>query len=178
MKNIQTIALLTILVVGLFSCSPQGSTVTTDESVETVGPPEKPLKQLPSFAMSEASGKVLNLGSFKGKKIFVNLWATWCPPCRAEMPSINALAGKLNKNDVAFVMLSLDEDFEDAKAYIKKQNLQLPVYYPAENLSPMFNTGSIPSTFIFNEAGELIKTQVGSDDYDTTEYFELLSKKQ
>ena len=104
----------------------------------------------------------------------MNLWATWCPPCRAEIPSIEALYSKTDKEKVVFVMLSLDENFDLAKQFAKAKNLQSPVYYPAEKLPPMFNTDAIPATFIFNEKGELIKQNNGADDYNTEAYLQLL----
>ncbi len=129
---------------------------------------------LPSFKLQTADGKLVNLADLKGKKVFVNLWATWCPPCRAEIPSIEKLYKKTDKEKVAFVMLSLDDNFNAAKHFAKAKHLQLPVYYPAENLPSMFNINGIPATFIFNEKGELIKANMGMDDYNTASYVQLL----
>jgi thiol-disulfide isomerase/thioredoxin len=119
-------------------------------------------------------GSNVNLADLKGKKVFVNLWATWCPPCRAEIPSIEALSSKVDKQKVAFVMLSLDENINLPKQFAKTNKLQLPVFYPAEGLPAMFKTDGIPATFIFNEKGELIKQNMGAEDYDTNEYVQLL----
>ena len=132
---------------------------------------------LPAFKVTAIDGSTVNLADLKGKKVFVNLWATWCPPCRTEIPSIEKLQSKVDKQNVAFVMLSLDENFELAKNFAKKNNMQLPVYYPAERLPAMFKTDGIPATFIFNEKGELVKQNNGADDYDTEEYLKLLNGK-
>lgn len=129
---------------------------------------------LPSFTVQDVNGNGVNLNSFKGKKVFVNLWASWCPPCRAEMPSIEKLYHSVDSSKVAFVMLALDNDFEQSKQFIKKQGLNLPVYYPTENLPQLFNVQGIPATFIFNEQGKLIQRIDGGDDYDTDRYRELL----
>jgi thiol-disulfide isomerase/thioredoxin len=129
---------------------------------------------LPAFKVTAMDGSTVNLADLKGKKVFVNLWATWCPPCRAEIPSIEVLNSKIDKHKVAFVMLSLDEDFEHAKQFSKAHNLKLPVYYPAEKLPALFNTDGIPATFIFNEKGELVKQNMGAAEYDTEEYVQLL----
>lgn len=90
------------------------------------------------------------------------------------MPSIEKLSQSADTNKVAFVMISLDDQFEKAKAYIRSAKLQLPIYYPAENLPALFNVEGIPSTFIFNENGELIKRVDGGDEYNTNEYRALL----
>ena len=128
---------------------------------------------LPSFAVQDAAGKQLDLSSFKGKKVFVNLWATWCPPCRAEMPSINKLYQAADKEKVQFVMLSLDNDFEMAKKYVQEKGLELPVFYPAADLPSLFTVNGIPTTFIFNEEGQLISQREGSENYNTAEYRQL-----
>lgn len=135
-----------------------------------------PASALPAFRMVNTSNQVIDLSQFKGKKVFVNLWATWCPPCRAEIPSIESLGAKTDKNKAEFVMLSLDDNFEKAKSFAAKNNMKLPVYYPAGNLPQLFVVDGIPVTFIFNENGEIIYQQVGSADYDTKEFFEMLNK--
>lgn len=132
---------------------------------------------LPALKLRAADGSTINLANLKGKKVFINLWATWCPPCKAELPSIEKLYAKVDKENTVFVMLSLDEDFETAKSFAKASKMNLPVYSPAENLPAMFNTGGIPATFIFNEKGELIKMNTGMDNYDTEEYVQLLKSK-
>jgi thiol-disulfide isomerase/thioredoxin len=130
---------------------------------------------IPAFTMQDAMGKTIDLQSLKGKKVFVNLWAVWCPPCRREMPSIAALYAKADKQKTVFIMLSLDENFQSSLDFMKKNKLDLPVYFPSEKLPAMFDIDGIPATFIFNEAGELIKQNNGADDYDTDEYLRLLN---
>src|SRR5919112_4123771 len=89
----------------------QEETTATTAAVQ----PQPAAGILPSFAVLDASGNKLDIQTFKGKKVFVNLWATWCPPCRAEMPSIEKLYQASDKEKAQFVMLSLDNDFESAK---------------------------------------------------------------
>ncbi len=132
---------------------------------------------IPDFKVKDANGKIVNLQDFKGKTVFVNLWATWCGPCRREMPSIESLSKKLAGKKVEFVMLSLDDDFTKALNYSKSSNLTLPMYYPAANLPPLFNVDGIPATFIFDKKGELIHNIQGSINYDTEEFVKMLSGK-
>ncbi|HEY0732887.1 MAG TPA: TlpA disulfide reductase family protein [Chitinophagaceae bacterium] len=168
------IALIPILFMVLYSC--KSDVRETDNNDVTIKEqPDQP-KMLPSFAMIDAQGNTVQLESFKGKKVFVNLWATWCPPCRAEMPSIEELYSKTDKEKAVFIMLSLDDNFDKAKNYAVKQNMQAPIYYPAQNLPELLNTESIPATYIFNENGELVKHNIGTDDYSREEYVTLLNK--
>jgi thiol-disulfide isomerase/thioredoxin len=129
---------------------------------------------LPVFSLQDLKGNSIDIQSLKGKKLFVNLWATWCPPCRREMPSIEKLLKSVDTSKVAFVIISLDDRFDKAKKYILNQKLDLPIFYPAQELPPLFNVDGIPSTFIFDEQGALIKQIEGSEDYNTEAYRKLL----
>jgi thiol-disulfide isomerase/thioredoxin len=131
---------------------------------------------LPTFKIVDLKGKSFNLADFKGKKIFVNLWASWCPPCRAEIPSIEKLYSKVDKSKAVFVMLSLDNDFETAVKFAAKNKMATPVYYPAENLPSLFIVEGIPATFIFDEKGNLVTQIEGGDDYYTEKYLNLFNK--
>lgn len=147
---------------------------TTKENTVAVAPQTS--ATLPDFMVKTDQGKTVNLKSFKGKKVFVNLWATWCGPCRREMPSIEALYNKTKGKKVEFVMLSLDDDFNKAINYKSTNKLTMPMYYPAGNMPALFNVDGIPATFVFDEKGELIKTIQGSTNYDTQDFVNLLTK--
>jgi len=129
---------------------------------------------LPSFSIQDVGGNIINLENFKGKKLFVNLWASWCPPCKREMPSIEKLYRSLDTAKVKFLLVSLDDQFEMAKKYVSSQKLKLPIYYPAERLPLLFQVQGIPATFIFDETGQLIKRVDGGENYDTKEYKSML----
>jgi len=102
-----------------------------------------------NLKLRDINGKVLSLEAFKGKAIFLNLWATWYPPCIAEMPSINKLHNQTGK-EVVFIMLSLDQDFEKAKAFVKRKEYRLPIYAPAVNLPAVFGSSTLPTTYVID----------------------------
>lgn len=177
MKYLLSSILILAVLIGCNNSNAEENTVSTtiDQPVtEHVAAPAVPT--LPSFLIVNASNKVIDLSQFKGKKVFVNLWATWCPPCRAEIPSIEKLSAKTDKNKAVFIMLSLDDNFDKAKSFATKNNMSLPVYFPAANLPQLFAVQGIPATFIFNEKGELVHRQDGSTDYDTKQFFEMLNQ--
>lgn len=164
----------TVLLIGLASCASQSEEQNgIDQATQQIS--QRSADMLPAFKMKDVNGNLVDMASLKGKKVFVNLWATWCPPCKAEIPSIEALNAKLDKGKVAFVMLSLDENFELAKTFATENKMRLPIYYATEAVPAVFKTHGIPATFIFNEKGELVKTNNGADDYDTEVYYKLLS---
>lgn len=127
-----------------------------------------------NLKMIDAEGKTRSLEEFKGKVIFLNFWATWCPPCVAEMPSIAKLHEDMG-DDVAFVLLSFDEDFEKAKAFDKRKGYGLPIYAPASNLPEMLQSSALPTTYIVDADGNLALTHKGMADYSDPEFKEFLN---
>ena len=127
-----------------------------------------------NLKLIDKDGKTRSLEEFKGKVIFLNFWATWCPPCVAEMPSIDKLHEEMG-DDVAFVMLSFDDDFEKAKAFDKRKGYDLPIYAPASNLPAMFQSSALPTTYIIDAEGNLAFTHKGMADYNDPEFKEFLN---
>lgn len=128
----------------------------------------------PGAQLLDVSNKALDFSAFKGKVVFVNNWASWCPPCIAEMPSIQTLKNKLKGEHVAFVMVSFDQDPEKAKSFIKKRNFDFDIYFPGEDYP--YPTASIPATFILDKSGEVVSQHVGMADYSSDELTHQLKK--
>lgn len=129
-----------------------------------------------NLPLTTLDGKLVNLSDLRGKVVFVNLWASWCPPCVAEMPGIHALYKKMDPKKVAFVMLSLDENPAKAQALLKRQRYTFPVYFPAGPLAPPFDSNSIPSTVILGPDGQVAARHDGMAEYDTPEFKAALDK--
>lgn len=127
------------------------------------------------FKMVDLNGKTVAFESLKGKVIFLNIWATWCPPCIAEMPNIHSLYKKMDPNKVAFVMLSVDEGgMGKVKKFVDKKGYTFPVYMPASQFPQEFYSTSIPTTFIISPDGKIVAKQEGMAEYDTKEVREFL----
>ncbi len=115
-------------------------------------------------------GRAVNMSDLKGKVVFVNLWASWCPPCRAEMPGIEALYKKVDPSKIAFVMLSLDEDAAKARKFVTAKGYTFPVYLRTGELPAPFDSNSIPSTVILGPDGQVAARHDGMAAYDTPEF--------
>ncbi|WP_192820634.1 TlpA disulfide reductase family protein [Rufibacter sp. LB8] len=129
------------------------------------------------FQMTDLEGKVVAFESLKGKVIFMNVWATWCPPCIAEMPNIQSLYEKVGSDKIAFVMLSVDQKGMDkVKKFIDKKGFTFPVYMPASQMPEEFQSQAIPTTYIISPEGKIVAQQNGMAEYDTPEVIEFLQK--
>ena len=126
-----------------------------------------------NLTLMDEEGKTISLAEFKGKVIFLNMWATWWPPCIAEMPNINKLHKEMG-NEVAFVMVSVDEDFETAKAFNKRKGYNLPIYALQSNRSPMYQSSTVPTTYVIDAKGHLVLTHKGMSNYNTSKFKKFL----
>ena len=125
-----------------------------------------------NFTLRDISGKIIDMKEFKNKTIFLNIWATWCGPCRYEMPSIHKLYQDVNHDKIVFVMLSVDAADHDLKVknYIKENNFTFPVYRPDGMLPMQLDVSSIPTTFIISPEGKIVSKKVGAASYDNEEF--------
>jgi thiol-disulfide isomerase/thioredoxin len=131
-----------------------------------------------SFKLKSIAGEVVELSAFKDKVIFINLWATWCPPCRAEMPSIQALYDKMkDKEEVVFIMLSTDQSEAKVKRFINKKKFDFPVYLAASTVPDVLRSPSIPTTFVIAKNGQIVSKKVGMAKYDTDSFENFLLKE-
>ncbi len=109
----------------------------------------------------------VDLTQFKGKVVFINNWASWCPPCIAEMPSIQNLKNTLKNENIVFIMVSYDDSPEKAHRFIQKRNFDFEVYFPGKNYP--FQTESIPATFILDKNGTVVASHSGMANFDSPE---------
>lgn len=138
---------------------------------------KKPEKAYYNFDIKTLDGQQVSFQEFEGKVIFLNLWATWCGPCIAEMPNINDLYNDINNEDIVFVMLSLDDDPEKAKKFIERKGFNFPVFTPAGNFPSIYQTGSIPTTHVISPEGYIVFSKKGTANYDTEKFKKFLENQ-
>lgn len=131
-----------------------------------------------TFKIKSIDGEVVELSEFKNKVIFINLWATWCAPCRAEMPNIQSLYNKMKDNeDLVFIMLSLDSNEGKVEKFINKKSFDFPIYLPASDIPNVLRSPSIPTTFVIGKNGDIVSKKVGMAKYDTKSFRNFLLKE-
>ncbi len=115
--------------------------------------------------------QTLKLADLKDKVIFINFWATWCPPCIAEMPSINNLYKHYKSNDnIVFLLVDADGDLKKSGDFMKKRGFDLPVYIPAGTIPESMFAGSLPTTVVLNKQGRVVFYHEGSANYQSAEF--------
>ena len=128
-----------------------------------------------NFQLIDESGKIIEGNTLKGKTIFMNIWATWCPPCVAEMPDINNLYNEIKSDDdVVFLMISHDDNFETAKKFKKKKGFDLPIHQLKTNLPSVYNSNSIPTTFVISPDGKIATKRAGYASYNNDDFKKFL----
>jgi thiol-disulfide isomerase/thioredoxin len=126
------------------------------------------------LSLRTLDGKSLSLESFRGKVIFLNVWASWCPPCRGEMPGIDELHREMG-NEVAFVLLSVDDNRKQLDHYLAQKGFRLPVYLPDSALTAPYRTQSIPATFLIDRRGQIVFRHEGALDFTAPAFREKLA---
>lgn len=124
----------------------------------------------------DSSGKLIALAEFKGKVVFLNFWATWCPPCRAEMKSINQLYTNLHQNpNIVFLLVDVDSDYKKAKKFMDRRKYSLPIYEPASSIPDVLFSGSLPTTVILDKDGNISFHQEGAVDFTNPKISQFMS---
>jgi len=118
-----------------------------------------------NFALRSLDGKNTKLSNSEGKVIIVNNWATWCPPCIAEMPSLQSLYNDY-KDKVDFYFIS-NEKKNVLKMWLKEKSYDLPVFQPMGPTPKQLNSNSIPTTYVINKKGTIIIEEVGAHDWNS-----------
>ncbi len=127
-----------------------------------------------NWTLKTLDGQEVKLEQFRGKVIFLNLWATWCGPCMMEMSSLQKLYDRM-KDKVVFIFAS-DENLEMAKQFIDQKGFDMPVYIYESGPPSAYNTFGIPTTFIISADGQVVYEHIGAADWGTQASVDFLRK--
>jgi thiol-disulfide isomerase/thioredoxin len=136
---------------------PSGGRSDSERVVRFVKNPQP----MPAFLVNDIEGKPVSTAAWKGKVVFLNFWATWCPPCRAEVPTLIDLATRY-KDRVQIVGVSLDDGPEEVKAFVKDTGINYPVVMASrEILAEYGGVPALPTLFVINLDGNVVQKHEG-----------------
>jgi peroxiredoxin len=129
----------------------------------------------PDFTLKTIDGKPLRLSNYKGKAVILNFWATWCPPCRAEIPDMIELQKKYSGKNFSFIGIAVGDELDKVQRFVKNSGINYPVAMGNESVTDAYGQfieggmRGIPTTFIINTKGEILGYFVGARDMATFE---------
>jgi len=138
---------------------------------------QTPTADLPAveFSLKDLSGQERNLSSYAGKLVFLNFWATWCGPCRAEIPSMEKLYLDLQDQDFLIIAVNSQEAGEQVAEFVGNIGMSFPVLLDTDGrIGAAYSIRAIPTTYIIDPQGYILGRMVGTRDWYTPEIISLV----
>ena len=124
------------------------------------------------FELEDLNGNKVKLSAYKGKKVFLNFWATWCPPCKAEMPDIEKLYQETKDTDLIILAINVGEDKKTVENFTSKNNYNFPVLLDAKGeISQLYQVSGIPTSYFVDSEGYLDDGTSGAITFESMKEF-------
>lgn len=117
------------------------------------------------YEWTDASGAVKSLADYKGKPVVLHFWASWCPPCRGEMPELQAWSNE--HSDVKLIVVTLDRDIADAAAFLESKHLTFPALKGNMGAAQRLGVRGLPTTIVIGPDSDIRKTHIGAVDWNS-----------
>lgn len=140
---------------------PNESAATEDDSStdESTAPAKTPALD---FKLKDLNGKEVSLSDFKGKKVFLNFWASWCPPCKAEMPDIERVYKETKDSDLVILAINVGESRKVAKSFIESKEFNFTVLLDLdENTASKYKLSGYPTSYFIDTEGNIASSKIG-----------------
>ncbi|AZA83174.1 TlpA family protein disulfide reductase [Chryseobacterium lactis] len=130
-----------------------------------------------NFTLQNEEGKMISLSELKGRVVFINFWASWCPPCRAEFPSVQRFYEKYrSKPEIIFLTVNLDDNPVSGKKYLTEKGFTLPFLIPAGSIPKEIYDGTLPTTVVLDKQGEIRLHHKGLADYSKESFYKQIDQ--
>ncbi|BCA81025.1 TlpA disulfide reductase family protein [Desulfuromonas sp. AOP6] len=131
----------------------------------------------PDFSLTDMQGESVSLSEYRGKVVFLNFWASWCPPCKEEMPSMESLYQGLKEGDFVMLAVNVEENGKEAVAQFLKE---VPVNFPilldsTQAVANLYKVRGLPHTFIIDREGNMVDSVTGALDWNAPEVVRYIS---
>lgn len=127
-----------------------------------------------NLMLIDGEGNRVALSEFQGETVLINIWATWCPPCRAELPDMAKLYDTEEGENMRWIMISRDDDIQKAVDFFESKGYPWPVYQVAGAVPPAFQSQVVPTTFVISPEGKIVVRQNGMAKYNTRKFKRLI----
>lgn len=132
-------------------------------------------RQQADFTLTDLQGKSWTLKDLHGKVVLVNFWATWCPPCRKEMPDLEALYKRFQDQGFVILAISEDEETDKVKPFIAERKISYPILLdPGQKVNNLFQVDGIPKSFVYDRNGKLVAQSI--DMRTQKQFLEMLAQ--
>jgi peroxiredoxin len=127
--------------------------------------------EAPDFTLKDMQGNAVTLSQYRGKVVFLNFWASWCPPCRLEMPSMERLYGVYGASDFVMLAVNVEQNVGDVRAYLEQNPHSFPVLLDAEaKAQGLYGVYRFPETFLIDKNGRIVEHYLGARDWSSVEF--------
>lgn len=142
---------------------------------QEIEPSEQKITPSQQFSFVDQQGRTFAGTDLKGKVVFINFWATWCPPCRGEMPSLNELYNELKDHPgIFFLFINEDENPGKATSFLKEKNYSLPFYAMGGTAPAEMFSGTLPTTVVLDKEGRIVLKHEGIGNFNNKAFIEQL----
>lgn len=127
--------------------------------------------------LKNEDGTIISESALQNKVVFINFWASWCPPCRAEFPSVQKMYDQYRDNpDMVFLTVNLDDNVALGKSYLKEKGFTVPFIVPAGNIPDVLYSGSLPTTVVLDKKGDIRLHHKGLADYSKDSFYKQIDE--
>jgi len=169
-----------LFIVSLFFLLAMGPNPSTGGSKDTISPldADKTINsKAPDFTLRDLQGKSIAFSSLKGKVVLLNFWATWCPPCKAEMPAMNRLYHEIKARGFEIIAVSTDTSLSTIRDYLAKNRVDFPILHDEKkSVSKQYRVFSMPTTFLIDRNGTIVEKFYGEYDWTDSDVRKQIEK--